>query len=316
MSRRLASAILAGALLAAAAACGTTSPEAAAPTAGTRAQAFPVTIKHKFGTTTIPAKPTRVVTVGFNEADFALAFGVKPLGVRDFIGEFNEETRPWAQEELGGTKPVNVGDEISFEKVAALQPDLILGLYSFVDKVQFDKLAAIAPTVGPVTADGNIDWKQQTLLTGKALGQDDKAKQLVEGVEQKFADAKAANPAFQGKKLAAMFGVDAQVWILEQTDPRAQFFTNLGFALPEKSGQISGEQLQLLENDVLAVLGSEPEAFAGNRLFQQLEVVKERRTVWFGTFATDFSGALGFGSPLSLPYAIDLAVPRLAEVTG
>ncbi|MBM7789087.1 ABC transporter substrate-binding protein [Tenggerimyces flavus] len=320
MSRRLASVIFAGALLAAAAACGSSSPEAAAPapteggaTTPAAAQAFPVTIKHQFGTTTIPAKPTRVVTVGFNEADFALAFGVKPLGVRDFIGEFKEETRPWAQEALGGTQPVNVGDEINFEKVAALQPDLILGLYSFVDKVQFDKLAAIAPTVGPVTADGNIDWKEQTLLTGMALGQDDKAKQLVADVEKKFADAKAANQAFQGKKLGAMFGLDGQVWILEPTDPRAQFFTNLGFAAPAKSGQISGEQLQLLENDVLAVLGSEPAAFAGNRLFQQLSVVTEKRTVWFGTFGTDFSGALGFGSPLSLPYAIDLAVPRLAK---
>src|SRR4051812_45193347 len=46
---------------------------------------FPVTVEHKFGTTEIPAEPKRIVTVGFNEHDFALALGVKPVGVREFI---------------------------------------------------------------------------------------------------------------------------------------------------------------------------------------------------------------------------------------
>ena len=108
-------------------------PSAAPTSAGTAA--FPVTIEHAFGSTTIPAAPRRVVTIGFNEADFALALGVAPVGVRDFIGEYAEESRPWAQEALGGATPEVVGgNELELEKIAALQPDVILGVYSFIDR--------------------------------------------------------------------------------------------------------------------------------------------------------------------------------------
>jgi iron complex transport system substrate-binding protein len=40
------------------------------------------TIEHKFGAMEVPANPGRVVAVGYNEADFVLALGVVPVGVR------------------------------------------------------------------------------------------------------------------------------------------------------------------------------------------------------------------------------------------
>ncbi len=46
-----------------------------APTSG------PVTIQHRFGQTTIPAPPTRVVSAGFTEQDDLLAVGVVPIAV-------------------------------------------------------------------------------------------------------------------------------------------------------------------------------------------------------------------------------------------
>ena len=45
----------------------------------------PVTIKHKFGTTKIDSAPKRVVTVGFNDHEFLLPLGVKPVGIRDWV---------------------------------------------------------------------------------------------------------------------------------------------------------------------------------------------------------------------------------------
>ena len=92
---------------------------------------FPVTIEHKFGETTIPDAPERVVAVGFNDQDFALALGVTPVGVRQFQAGIDITGRPWAQDELGGAKPQIVGaEELELEKIAALRPDLILGVYS------------------------------------------------------------------------------------------------------------------------------------------------------------------------------------------
>src|SRR5690606_13490101 len=100
-----------------------------ATTAGAAAGDFPLTMRHRFGTTTIPARPERVVTAGFNDADFALAVGVVPVGVADFIGPYAEERRPWAQEALGGAEPEKVSGEsgeLHFERIAALRPDVIV----------------------------------------------------------------------------------------------------------------------------------------------------------------------------------------------
>lgn len=67
--------------------------------------AFPVTIEHMYGSIVIPEQPERVVAAGFTDQDFALALGVTPVGVGEFIGPFPEEERPWAQEALGGAEP-------------------------------------------------------------------------------------------------------------------------------------------------------------------------------------------------------------------
>lgn len=160
--------------------------------------AFPVTIQHKYGTTDIPSQPTRVVTAGFNDSDYALAFGVRPVGVRDFIGPFPEETRPWAQEALAGAKPEKVSGPdgaLNFEMIAALRPDLILA-YSYLEEAEYKRLAPIAPTVVE-PSDGSL-WREHTLVVGRALGQKERAEQLVADVERRFADAKEQHPEFVG----------------------------------------------------------------------------------------------------------------------
>src|SRR3990170_3480113 len=52
------------------------------PTTATEveADAFPVTIEHAFGETTIEEAPTRVATLGWTDHDHALALGVVPVG--------------------------------------------------------------------------------------------------------------------------------------------------------------------------------------------------------------------------------------------
>lgn len=41
--------------------------------------AFPVTIEHVFGGTTVPTKPERIVALGVSDADVVLALGQVPL---------------------------------------------------------------------------------------------------------------------------------------------------------------------------------------------------------------------------------------------
>jgi iron complex transport system substrate-binding protein len=86
MKRTLAAPLAAATLLVAAltgCSTGSTSADAASePTSTTSVDpdAFPVTIEHALGETTIEAEPTRVATLGWTDQDHVLALGVVPVG--------------------------------------------------------------------------------------------------------------------------------------------------------------------------------------------------------------------------------------------
>ncbi|GAA1834420.1 iron-siderophore ABC transporter substrate-binding protein [Microlunatus capsulatus] len=307
-------------LLLVVAGCSSSTPEAAEPAAsasGAADAAFPVTLEHQFGSTTIPAAPQRVVTVGFNEQDYALAFGVEPVGVREFLG-YDAPNRPWAPEGVRGKDIPTLGSQdLEFEKIAGLAPDLILGINSYIDQAAYDKLAAIAPTVAQSAdvAPGATTWQDQTLTTGKALGRDADAQALVERTEKAFTDAVAANASFAGKSAGFALGSsDAGTYSLGADDYRTGWLTELGFTVPEKGGEVSFERLDVLDADVLLVEGFEQKAL-DNKLFAALPAVQDGRLVNLGQFDQDFAAALGFNSPLSIPFLLDIAVPRLAAAT-
>jgi iron complex transport system substrate-binding protein len=301
------------------AACGGSDDESTPAAAGSSSasDAFPVSIENKFGTTEIPAEPERVVTVGYNDEDFVLALGVTPVGVRDLIGDYDAPSRPWAQEQLDGAElPTIGGTELDIEAIAALDPDLIVGVYSYMDQAVYDQLSAIAPTLAQTDeyADGATPWQEQTLLTGEALGREDEAQELVEEVEGQFEEAISEHPEFAGASLAVdLTGVGSGHYLLGEDDLRTQFFTDLGFTVPETSTDVSQERLDLLEADVLAVIGYTEEDAAADTLLSSLDVVTSDRTVLLGSYSGPVSAALGFGSPLSLPHLLDAVVPALGQ---
>jgi iron complex transport system substrate-binding protein len=299
-------------------ACGSDAEEPQAEAAGTGSGAFPVTIENSFGTTEIPEEPERVVTIGFNDQDFVLALGVVPVGVRENLGDYDAPNRPWAREQLGGEElPTVGGAEIDIEAVAALEPDLIVGVYSFIDQAVYDQLSGIAPTLAQTDEypDGATPWQQQTLLTGQALGKEDEAEALVEEVESQFAAAREDNPDFDGQALAVDFAgvADSPHYLFGADDLRTQFFTDLGFEVADVSTAVSQEQLPLLDQDVLIGGGYTEDEALTDPLFAGLDVVTSDRTVYFGAYSSDLMGALGYGSPLSLPYLLEAVAPALAR---
>ena len=278
---------------------------------------FPVTIEHQYGATTLESRPEAVVSVGFNDQDFMLALGRTPIGTRAFSG-YDYQNRPWAREQLGGQTIPEVGEmTINVEQVAALGPDLVLGTYSVMGDAVYDTLAALAPTVGDLpTEDVEAGaWQSQLEAIGQALGESDRAQEVRQEVEGAFTAAREANPQFEGRTLAVALYLGDSFYILEAEDPRTSFFTSLGFAMPEEAGDVSAERLDLLDQQNLAVLGATREQLAADPLFSNLAVVREDRTVYLGEFGTDVPAALGFASPLSLPFALDETVPSLAQAT-
>ena len=128
-----------------------------------------------------------------------------------------------------------------------------MGIYSFMDEATYGLLSGIAPVVAQ-TDDyevGGTPWQEQTLLTGRALGREEEAQELVDEVEARFAAVREENPEFDGATLAVDYGLVDGHYLLEEQDLRNRFFADLGFATPETTGEVSMERLDLLDQDVL-----------------------------------------------------------------
>jgi iron complex transport system substrate-binding protein len=316
----------------------TTEPAAAAnqpavtPEPG--ASAFSVTIKHKFGSTAIEAEPERVVSLGYTEQDPLLALGVTPVAVREWFGEQPYAVWPWAQDELADGKPQVLQmpyGELDFEALAALNPDVFSATHSGITQEEYDTLSQMAPVVAqPDTyPDFGTPWQEQTLIIGRALGLADKAGEVVADVEGQIQAASAAHPELAGKTVAwGSPAEDGTYYVVGPNTPPMRFLTALGLALPDDlatvvgdldSASISTEQLSLLDVDVLIFQTDSEEArdaILANPVFQQLDVVKEGRVIFFAGLTDPIYGALSFSTVLSLPLAVEQLVPRLANAVA
>lgn len=310
----------------------TSSPEAQSQQGTQAEEAFPVTIEHKHGSTVIPAEPKRVVSLGFNEHDFILALGVKPVAVRYWVGDESDVIFPWAEEAFAAAQGPESEPEIfnfsssemNFEAIAALQPDLISALYAGgLDDGVYEKLSQIAPTIAQSDAYVNygMPWQEMTKTIGRALGREQQAADLVAEVEERFAAARAQHPQFEGRSLLVTSGAGDEYYPLASEDGRSRPFVQLGFEIPDEIDELAGEefyaeisaeQVHLFDRDILIYLldpGQSPEEiFASNPLLEQLEVVKEDRTVFVEGHLND---AHNFGTVLSLPFFLDGIVPML-----
>lgn len=315
MKRRLA-VLAAGLLLATVAACGSSTDDTATPAAsGSAAAAFPVTIEHKFGSTTIAKKPERIVTVGWNDQDFVLALGEVPVSTREWFTEY--PTYPWVADKLGGKKLPTFSAEINYEAILKQKPDLILAIYETINKETYEKLSQIAPTVVQSAAypDEETPWDVQTLTTGKAIGKPTEAQALVDQVKAKFDEAEKANPQFAGKVLVEDYGPEkGQHWLVPAKDPRRALFDALGFSAQTASADVSEERLDLLDRDVLFVNGATKADMLKSPVFGKLKVVQQDRTI-YTSFETPLAGALSYSGPDALLYALDVLLPALKAAT-
>ncbi len=154
---------------------------AAGASTASQAAAFPVTIPHAFGQTTIEAPPTRVVAWGWGSADAAIVLGVIPVAIPfQSYGGDAKGVLPWIAQALeadGVPTPTVLPDseEPPYEEIAAAKPDVILAPYSGVTKEQYDLLSAIAPTVAYPGEAWATPWRETIRIVGTALGKDAEA---------------------------------------------------------------------------------------------------------------------------------------------
>jgi iron complex transport system substrate-binding protein len=305
---------------------GSTTP-AEAPQAGS-GTAFPVTIEHKYGSTTVNAEPKRIVVAGLTEQDALLALGIVPVGTTEWLKKYEGAIGPWATAKLGDApKPTVLIDQGApqFEKIASLRPDVIIGVNSGMTQETYDKLSKIAPTVAQLKGqiDYGVSWQDTTKAVGKIVGKVAAADKLVADNEALIAKARKDNPKFENAT-----AIVATLWegyfVYGPDDGRSRFLNALGFKLPEKlqeaigdkfGASISRERMDLLDQSILVWLASnvtETRATLDkDPLYAGLAVAKDKRDILLEE-ASDTGSAVSFITVLSIPYLVEHYVPQLA----
>ena len=281
------------------------------------------TVETRFGDVTVPANPKRVVALGWSDAETALALGVQPIAASDWLAFGGEGVGPWAQGRYD-KPPVLLGtQELDYEQIFELKPDVILDTRSDNDKERYDELTKIAPTVAapPDVVAYGTTWRQQLELISTALGKEAEGDKLVKQVDDAFAEVKAQHPEFAGRSVAVGAYFSEKYGAYVRGDARADFMESIGFTLkPEIQDlaadsfyvDLSREQVELLDADLTVVfpIGSDASAIKADPVLNQLPSAKAGHLVVLEDL--NMINAFSSGSVLGTLYAIEKTVPLFA----
>nr|WP_254069344.1 iron-siderophore ABC transporter substrate-binding protein [Herbiconiux sp. VKM Ac-2851] len=306
-----------------------------APASDSAAAGGDVTIGHAFGETTVPADPQNVVTLGWGSTDAAIALGTIPVAIPfDSYAGDDDGVLPWVKEavetagaELPEILPETTDDEPPYEAIAAADPDVILAVYSGITEEQYETLSQIAPTVAYPDQAWSTPWRDVVTTVGKALGKDEQATEVLQGIDDQLAAAAAAHPEFEGKTIAAVWDVAGTFYVYKKEDPRVEFMLDLGFesapAVDELANgdstffyTLSYEQLDQLKADVVLSYSdtqAEADAFLTAPQTSVIPAVQAGNVAQL--VGTQYIAAVSPPTALSLPWGLDQLVDALAAAT-
>lgn len=285
----------------------------AAP-ARTRADDAPIRFTHVYGETVLPRPATRVVSLGYTTQDPLLALGVTPLATRGWFGDEPGGVWPWARDRLAGPVPVVLKGALSIERVAALRPDLIVGIGSAITATEYAALSRLAPVLMQPAGDNayGTPWDATTTLIARAVGAEALAQTRVAEARAAFGAARARHPTWAGASAVAAYHHAGETGVFLPGDTRARFLAEVGFAVPPAIARLakgsffaklSPEDLSALDADLVMWIATGDSApdLAALPMRRVLRATREGREVFSGGL---LAAALSFGSVLSLPYAL------------
>ncbi|WP_291733320.1 ABC transporter substrate-binding protein [Leisingera sp. F5] len=289
------------------------------------ADTFPVEIQHQFGLVTVPAKPERIVSVSFIGHDFLLASGQTPIALRKWYG--NDPSGvwpwgvwPWGHDALGDARPAVFQGEIDFEKIAAMEPDLIVGQWSGMTWRDYAHLSRIAPTIAPRSEYGpnGTPWQEMLRTLGAATGTSGHAEAIITRIGTRVSAIRQEHPERESASAALAWA--GQNAAYTSRDIRSRLLEALGFQVPVAVNgrgplnrtyvMIPAEDPSPIDADVLIWLGSGGSAqqLARMPLRRTMRAYRDGREIHAGYL---LATALSHSSPLSLDCALDHLVPLL-----
>ena len=263
-------------------------------------------IQHAMDDTRITGTPQRIVTLQQEATDALLALGLKPVGaVESWVGD------PWYdiwKEDMEGVAVVGSETQPDLEKIAALQPDLILGSKLRHEKI-YEQLSAIAPTVFTETI--GMTWKDNFKQHIRALNREAEGNAVLEAWERRVADFKEK----MGDKLSTKVsivrfrGEDVRIY----DGYPGSVIREVGLSRPESQQPesfgdqqvltVTKEQIPLMDGDIMFVMvsdwsedkeGSEIQSeWTSEPLWQNLNVVKNNKVFIVDEVTWNLAGGIG-----------------------
>lgn len=308
--------------------CSSTSPETSAPDKTGSDSGFAVTLHNAFGDVTIPAKPERVVALGYADLALATALGADVVGGPQ---SFSSVVETGKDKNLPYTEPVQ-GDitwmnprSINVEQVASLQPDVILATAAFtLDEAVYRQLSQIAPVVTyeqGLYADTSAESAHRV---GQALGEDKGAQELIDKADAAVAKIKSEVPNLNGGTfLYGQAREGVAVMLVEKENAIARFMQSLGLtALPavadlDNQGSVPGsvdvsfEQVSMFNDAGVLFMTFQSDAlqnaFETNPLVESVPIMKSR----YVPLGLGAATALQDPNVVSVPWLLDQLRPGL-----
>ena len=168
--------------------------QSATPTATPASGSETRAIEHALGSLELEGIPERIVVLEWTYAEDLLALDVQPIGVADVEGY-----RKWVNVEPALSDDVaDVGtrQEPSLEAIAALEPDLIIGV-QFRHEPIYDELSDIAPTLvfNPYPGEdgpNQLEEMEQTFLAiAAAVGREEQGQDVLAALDEAYEVARA-----------------------------------------------------------------------------------------------------------------------------
>jgi iron complex transport system substrate-binding protein len=241
-------------------------------------------IKHVMGETKVPLNPKRVVVLDSGELDTAITLGIQPVGA---ASAGSDKFLSYLEDKTQGITNIGSVSQPNLEKVASLQPDLILG-NKFRHEALYGKLSEIAPTVfaenvGPT-------WKENFRIQSEALGKAKEGADIMAAYDKRMSEFKQK----MGDNLTK-----SKVSVVRVFNDRFRIYTNNSFigiilkdaGLPRPAAQDttdkfleynSLEQVNNMDGDVIFLTryGKSEEKYkelTANPLWKQLNGVKQNK---------------------------------------
>lgn len=293
--------------------------------AGATIGTYPRRIHHAFGRTELRSAPRRLVTIGYGDEAAFLALGYRPSAIV-YSGMFASGMTPWCEPQFGAQKPELLdGSMIDFEHIARLNPDLIVGVFSQIDAVSYNRLSRVAPTIAYRSGPWRAGWREQTEIAGAVLGLDERARQLIAETERLLGSYGDVYSDLKGKSFTfgSYFAGSSRIVVYLPGETRVDWMIEIGMrpspgvqrlaeaADGHVAADASLEDLESVAADLL-VMWYEPGARAAlesQRLFRMFSSVREGRYVVLED-PTEIWAA-SWPSVLAIPYAFPEFLPRM-----